>query len=148
MKNLILALLTVLSIGVSASSAFSLDKQSQIDQIKIITIIQAEKHGVPSDLALALVKVESGYNPKVRGAHGEYGLGQILCGTAKSMGYTGKCAGLLDPETNLTYSMIYLRRALDKANNDKCHAATLYSSGLDNKPRASAYCRKVIASIN
>ena len=141
MKNLILALVTVLSIGVSASSAFSLDKQSQIDQLKILTIIQAEKHGVPSDLALALVKVESGYNPKIRGSAGEYGLGQILCGTAKSMGYTGKCSGLLDPETNLTYSMIYLRRALD-------HAATLYNRGLDNKPKSSAYCKKVLASIN
>ena len=148
MKNLILALATVLSIGVSASSAFSLDKQSQIDQLKILTILLAEKHGVPSDLALALVKMDSGYNPKARGSSGEYGLGQILCGTAKSMGYKGKCSGLLDPETNLTYSMIYLRRALDLSNNDRCHAATLYNRGLDNKPKSSAYCKKVLASIN
>lgn len=108
---------------------------------------KAQQHNVPPELAHAVVSVESGYNPKAL-SRGNYGLGQIRCGTAKSIGFSGSCRDLLRPEVNLEYSMIYLRQALDRSKNDWCGAATLYNSGLDNRPRASKYCRKVIASVD
>lgn len=105
---------------------------------------KAQKYQVPVELAQAVVKVESGYNPKAL-SRGNYGLGQIRCGTAKSVGFQGNCRELLKPEVNLEYSMTYLRMALDRSRGDWCGAATLYNSGLDNRPRASKYCRKVMA---
>lgn len=147
MKKRVLALVTGLSLIVSASSAFSGEKTTSRTEIQEAVVVFAEKHNVPKSFALALVKVESNYNPKTRGAHGEYGLGQIKCSTARSVGFNGKCSQLLDVSTNLEYSMRYLKLALNRANGNTCHAATLYNRGLDNRPSSSKYCRVVMASI-
>jgi len=105
MKKIILALVIGCSIVTSAIASDKLE-------IFIKIIQQAEKHKVPSDFALAIVRTESGYNPFMRGEHGEYGLGQIKCPTARMMGFKGNCDQLFDPNTNLEYSMKYLRKAL------------------------------------
>jgi len=140
MKKVILALLLGCSIIASANAS---------DRLEIfIKIIQkAEKHNVPTDFALAIIKAESNYNPFIRGSHGEYGLGQIKCSTARSMGFQGNCDQLFDPNTNLEYSMKYLRRALDVANNNLCDAATLYNRGIDGRPKPSEYCKRVLAFL-
>lgn len=101
--------------------------------------------GVPADLAHAVVRVESGYQPRVRGAAGEYGLGQIMCATARGIGFTGGCHELLDPATNLRWSMKYLRMALDKGGPG-CEGVTLYNTGLAARPHCSSYGRKVMGS--
>ena len=102
---------------------------------------------MPVEFALALITVESNFNPLIRGKHGEYGLGQIKCSTAKSVGFTGNCKELFDPDTNLEYSMKYLRLALNISHDNVCHAATYYNSGIRGKPRSSAYCKKVLALL-
>lgn len=119
----------------------------EIDYIKKEVTQQALKFNVPAEFALAIIKVESGYNPKVRGVRGEIGLGQISCQTAKSLGFTGNCDRLYHTETNLEFTMKYLKMALDRSNGNQCHAATLYSSGLDRKPSSSEFCQKVMAAI-
>jgi len=108
---------------------------------------KATEHKVPVAFAQALIKHESNYNPKARGLKGEYGLGQILCSTARGIGFRDKCDKLLDPETNLEYSMIYLRLALDKSGDDICFAATMYSAGLNHKPTKSRYCREILKKM-
>ncbi len=108
---------------------------------------KAQENNVPVRLAHAIVRHESNYNPRVRGRQGEIGLGQIKCQTARGVGFTGNCSNLYDPETNLTYSMRYLREALNRTNNNECHAATLYNAGLGASPRSSAYCKKVTARL-
>jgi hypothetical protein len=141
MKKLLLTLAIGFSMFVSASEAYTADIDSLVKTY-------SEKYSVPYKLAEAIVRIESGNNPKVRGQRGEYGLGQILCSTAKKMGYNGKCDGLKDPETNLTYSMLYLREALNIAENDVCYASAIYSSGNTAKPkRPTAYCRRVIKNM-
>ena len=107
----------------------------------------AAKEGVPGDLIVAIVRHESGFNPKARGKQGEIGLVQIKCGTAKGIGYRGTCAQLYDPRTNLTYGARYLRAALERTSGDWCKAASLYQAGLGARPRASKYCHKVMASL-
>jgi len=146
MKKQVLALATGLCLIVSASSAFSGEKTTSRTEIQEAVVVFAEKHNVPKGLALALVKVESNYNPNARGAHGEYGLGQIKCSTARSVGFNGKCSQLLNVSTNLEYSMRYLKLALDRASGNTCHAATLYNRGLDNRPQSSKYCKKVVTA--
>lgn len=123
--------------------------QKGIDPLVQLTADAANKHKVPKDFAIALVEVESGFRPDVI-SQGNYGLGQIRCGTAKELGYEGKCKGLLKPEVNLHYSMKYLRMALDEANDDKCKAATLYNRGLNARvgKKRSTYCTKVIGKMS
>ena len=148
MRNLIVALATGLSIIVSASNTKAQDNVDT-DNIRSLIFAQSQLHNVPTNFADAIIYVESRYNPKVRGAKGEYGLGQILCSTARSLGYDKKCDGLKDPETNLKYTMLYLRQALDTSKNDLCYAAAIYSSGSEDKPRKpTAYCRLVMKAMH
>jgi soluble lytic murein transglycosylase-like protein len=105
---------------------------------------KTQKHNVPYNLAHSIIYHESKFNHKAIG-RGTYGLGQIKCPTAKSLGFKGNCKNLLDIDTNLEYSMLYLRKALDAANNNECYAATLYNRGIGNKPKNSTYCRKILA---
>lgn len=100
--------------------------------------------GVPANVAHAVVNHESGYNPRARGAAGEYGLGQIKCATARSVGFGGDCRQLSDPQTNLTYSMRYLKQSIDAGGVWK------YNAGIHAKakPRSSAiYERAVMAGV-
>ena len=104
----------------------------------------AKKYNVPYKLASSIINVESRYNPNAYGK-GTYGLGQIKCNTAKSIGFVGNCKKLFEIDINLEYSMKYLGQALHIAKGNECYAATLYNRGLGNKPKSSTYCRKVLA---
>lgn len=111
-----------------------------------LVVRKAESNAVPPSLALAIVQVESRFNPKAYN-QGNYGLGQIRCGTAKGLGQKGPCLTLFDPEVNMDYSMKYLNIALEKSNGDWCHAATLYNRGVGAKPKNSSYCTKVMKLV-
>lgn len=139
MKKLLLIPIVGISM-LSSASAYDLD------YIKKEVTLQAQKYNVPAKFAHAIVTVESSYNPKALGSNGEIGLGQISCRTAKSIGFVGSCERLYDPSTNLKYTMIYLRKALDITNDNQCYAATLYSSGLGRSPSSSDFCKKVITA--
>ena len=89
----------------------------------------AEAHGLPESLVHRIILRESRYNPQLVSKRGHYGLMQISYGTARSMGYKGAPAGLLDPETNLTYGVPYLANAYRAAGNSESGAVTLYSQG-------------------
>jgi soluble lytic murein transglycosylase-like protein len=133
---------TILAIGLVA--LFSSYSMVLSQEIPAIVTKKATEHKVPVAFAQALIQVESNYNPKVRGQKGEYGLGQILCSTAKSVGFNQQCDQLLDPEINLEYSMRLIRWSLDMSKDDICGAANLYSSGVPNIYRKTRYCREVM----
>ena len=86
-------------------------------------------HGVPAQIAHAVVRQESGYQVHARGKAREIGLGQIMCATARGIGFAGSCQQLFDPDVNLDYSMRYLRLALDRGSvgyyNAGIHARVL-----------------------
>jgi soluble lytic murein transglycosylase-like protein len=88
----------------------------------------AAANGVPLDLARRVVARESGGNVRAV-SKGNYGLMQIRHGTARAMGYTGSAAGLLDPQTNLTYAMKYLAGAYRAAGGNPDRAVSLYARG-------------------
>lgn len=102
--------------------------------------------GVPLAIAHAVIRQESGYQPRIRGAAGEYGLGQIMCGTARGVGFVGNCAALLDPTTNARYSMQYLALAIRKGGGG-CAGVSYYQSGLAGPPRCSGYGRQVMGRV-
>lgn len=151
MKKLLLALVIGCSMSVSASYAkdttTNTPKYTSLD-IKELVTIYAERHQVPLNFAHAIISLESHYNPNVMGAKGEYGLGQIRCGTAKSMGFKGTCDELHDPAVNLEYSMSYLRYAMDLTHNEICQAASYYGSGMLPKSNKTKYCKKMLDHLN
>ena len=84
--------------------------------------------GVPQSLIDRVIRRESGGNPRAVSG-GNYGLMQIRLSTARSMGYTGSAAGLLDPQTNMTYAVRYLAGAYRAAGGNEARALALYSRG-------------------
>jgi soluble lytic murein transglycosylase-like protein len=140
------AIVVSLSLALGGCQTFEIEKaRPGIHQPPIRELVaeKAKEHAVPRQLAMAIVHVESKFEPNVVNKN-NYGLGQISCRTAKGVGFNGPCFTLLDPKVNLTYSMTYLKMALDKADGNWCHAATLYHRGLGNKPKESAYCRTIM----
>lgn len=88
----------------------------------------AAANGLPVELVHRVVKRESGYNPRAS-SRGNIGLMQIRTATARGIGYSGSAAGLLDPETNLTYAVRYLAGAYRAAGGNAGRAVSLYASG-------------------
>jgi soluble lytic murein transglycosylase-like protein len=88
----------------------------------------ASANSVPPSLIHRVIMRESRYNPRAVSA-GNYGLMQIRLGTARSMGYSGSAAGLLDAETNMTYAVRYLAGAYRAAHGNEALAVALYARG-------------------
>lgn len=110
----------------------------------------AEEYGVPVDLAHAIIKVESNYNPKARGSAGEIGLMQIKPTTARMMGYKGGRNGLFDPETNIKFGMKYLAQAHQLSGGYTCGTVLRYNAGhgaTRMNPVSRRYCGKVQAIL-
>jgi soluble lytic murein transglycosylase-like protein len=83
---------------------------------------------VPVALVHRVILRESGYNAHLID-RGNYGLMQIRLGTARSLGYRGSTAGLLDPATNMTYAVRYLAGAYRAAGGNERRTLVLYSRG-------------------
>ncbi|MCO5762845.1 MAG: lytic transglycosylase domain-containing protein [Chromatiaceae bacterium] len=83
----------------------------------------AEAHGVPPALAMALVGHESNFDPTAVSPKGARGLGQLMPGTAKSLGVDPA-----DPRQNVDGSLRYLKQQYDAFGSwDKALAA--YNGG-------------------
>jgi soluble lytic murein transglycosylase-like protein len=129
-------------------------KALQADEEKAVAlrpliVRHAATHGVPADLADAMVRVESRYNPKARNGP-NVGLTQINPLTARSLGYSGDAAGLYNPDTNLYYGIKYLAGAYKLANGNTCGTILRYQAGhraTRMTHAAQSYCSKVKAIL-
>jgi soluble lytic murein transglycosylase-like protein len=124
--------ITTILVALAATPAFaqkqrlaSLDANGNLDAL---IARHAAANNVPQDLVRRVIKRESGGNPRVVSA-GNYGLMQIKLATARSMGYTGNAAGLLDADTNMTYAVKYLAGAYRVANGNTNRAVHYYAAG-------------------
>ncbi len=111
---------------------------------------EAERQGLPPDLADAVVHVESGYDPTAVGGVGEVGLMQIRPSTATMLGFDGPVSRLFDPETNVRYGVAYLAGAWRLAAGDACMALVKYRAGHGERrvsPRSAAYCARANAFL-
>ena len=99
----------------------------------------APKYGVPTWFALRIAKVESGYNPNIRGAAGEYGVYQMKCATAKGIGFSGNCSQLLNASTNVQYGLKHLQMAMKLSNGNLKMAASKHNGGLGHKRLVHRY---------
>ncbi|WP_321502325.1 transglycosylase SLT domain-containing protein [Breoghania sp.] len=125
-------------------------KASATRGVKYSTLIAsaARKHGVPVDLAKAVVRVESNFNARARGSAGEVGLMQIKPATARGIGYRGPIKALYDPATNLEWGMRYLAKAHELADGDTCGTILRYNAGHYARrmnPVSKRYCTRVLS---
>ncbi|MEX0309494.1 MAG: transglycosylase SLT domain-containing protein [Tateyamaria sp.] len=88
----------------------------------------AAENDVPVALVQRVVIRESTHRPSARNGQ-YYGLMQILPATARSMGFRGDPAELLDAETNLKYAVRYLRGAWLVSGGDMDEAVMWYARG-------------------
>jgi len=137
--------------SVSRTTGYPNPQLAQGTQYTILIQSYAKQYGVPIDLAHAIVKVESNFNPKARGSAGEIGLMQIKPATARMMGYSGSSKGLYDPETNIKFGMKYLAMAHELSGGTTCGTVLKYNAGHGAKrmnPVSKRYCGKVQSIID
>jgi hypothetical protein len=113
-------------------------------QIAQETIYAANKYGIPPDLALRLIRRESGFR-NIRGAAGEYGPAQLMPGTAREMGV----ANPANTYENIHGGMRYLRKMYDQFG-DWGKAVAAYNAGPNNvaRGRIPASTRDYVADVN
>ncbi|MEP4038908.1 MULTISPECIES: lytic transglycosylase domain-containing protein [unclassified Pseudophaeobacter] len=88
----------------------------------------ADHYDIPRLLVHRLAVRESTHRPWAINRP-YYGLLQILPATARSMGFSGKPSDLLDADTNLEFSVKYLRGAWLLSDGDYDTAVKHYSRG-------------------
>ena len=129
-KIFIAAILVAFAAAAPAVSAkdrhlASLDANGNLDAL---IARHAAAYNLPADLLRRVIRRESGGNARVI-YKGNYGLMQIKLATARSMGYRGDAAGLLDADTNMTYAAKYLAGAYRVAGGNADRAVHYYAAG-------------------
>ena len=127
-----LCLASILASLVSAPEAFAQNQRmARLDangNLDALIARQAAANNVPEELVRRVIKRESGGNARAV-SQGNFGLMQIRLGTARAMGYRGTAAGLLDPDTNMTYAVKYLAGAYHAADGNANRAVHYYAAG-------------------
>jgi soluble lytic murein transglycosylase-like protein len=99
--------------------------------------------GISSDVAMAVVRRESGWRPRAIGDRGtSFGLFQIKCQTARGLGFSGNCRELLDASTNAHWGAKHLAEAKARGGST-CAQITRHNAGLLSN-YCSAYGRAIM----
>jgi soluble lytic murein transglycosylase-like protein len=128
-----------------AAMADGADAKARARALREVIALEAHENAVPVALAHAVIRIESNYNSRIVHA-GNYGLMQIKLATARSLGFGGSPASLLDPSVNLHYGLKYLGGAYEQAGGDLCRAIMKYQSGHRALRMSAAnrkYCQRV-----
>ena len=115
--------------------------------IKALIAQHAAANGVPLQLADAIVRIESRYNPRATN-HGAMGLMQIKAQTARGVGFSGPARELLNADTNLRYGMKYLAQVFNMSGGNVCATVMRYQTGMAATHLSAAnraYCAKAKA---
>jgi len=85
----------------------------------------ALRHGVPERLVSAVIRVESGFNPRAVSSKGARGLMQLMPGTASLLGVRNS----FDPQENIDGGVRHLRGLMDRFPNSLPFALAAYNAG-------------------
>lgn len=84
-------------------------KADRLD-VAVMVAKEAKKQGVPVNLALAVARTESAFNPFALSPVGAMGVMQVMPGTARHLGHKGDTAELFKPEFNIPLGIAYLKQ--------------------------------------
>lgn len=104
-----------------------------IEKYQQLVIDKANQYGVDPDLALRVVKQESGFNPNAVSKVGAGGLMQLMPATAKDLGLSDQ--DRFDPEKNVDAGMRYLSKQI-KDFGDVGLGLAAYNAGPGNVRKA------------
>lgn len=112
-----------------ASKNFS-QRANQMPDSELGALIKkyARQHGVDARLVWAVMRQESGFNPRAVSPKGAMGLMQLIPSTAALMGVNDP----FDPEENIGGGVKYLKLCLSRFNNNVVYALAAYNAGPDN----------------
>ncbi len=85
----------------------------------------ARQYGVDEDLVWAVIRQESGFNPRAVSPKGAMGLMQLMPGTAAMLGVSDA----FDVEQNVAGGIKYLEQCLNQFNQDVPLALAAYNAG-------------------
>ena len=102
-------------------------KGKSVEKTEINELIEeySAKNGLDADFVKAVVRQESGFNPKATSKCGAMGLMQLMPATAKGLGVTNA----YDAEQNIYGGTKYLKGLLDRFDNNKELALAAYNAG-------------------
>lgn len=101
---------------------------NETPQLRGLIVKWANYYEVPVSLVQRQIVRESTHRPYARNGP-YYGLMQILPATARTMGFQGEPTDLLKADTNLKYSVKYLRGAWLLSDGNHATAVKWYSRG-------------------
>jgi soluble lytic murein transglycosylase-like protein len=111
-------------IGRNTNNTVNLNGKDPVD-LEDLIIRKSEKYGVDADLVRAVIKMESGGNPKAVSSAGAQGLMQLMPSTAEMLGVKDP----FDPEQNVDGGIRYLRDMLQRYGGNERLGLAAYHSG-------------------
>jgi soluble lytic murein transglycosylase-like protein len=93
--------------------------------VRALAVAAARRHGLDPNLVLAVVGVESGFQPDAVSQKGAQGLMQLMPATARELGVIDA----LDPAQNLDGGTRYLRMLMARYGGDLGKALAAYNAG-------------------
>lgn len=100
-------------------------------QFDSLILKAAHQYGIDPALVKAVIKAESGYDPKAVSRQGAKGLMQLMPKTAQALG-VGDC---FNPEYNINGGVKYLKGLLKRYDGDIQLTLAAYNAGMSNVKR-------------